>query len=114
MKDKIAISMDAKIRARIDAIAKSSGESRSQVIERLCAERIENDYVEFVRITAFPTQIREFVNAWAVGERGKKPREESFGMVIHDDDGPIEMVLRVSRREWETWAQQRREKGQRR
>lgn len=97
MKDKIAISMDGKLRARIDAIAKETVESRSQVIERLCEERLETDYVEFVRLKALPTQIRQFVKGWVI--RGEDEEADSF--VVHDDDGPVEMVLRAPRREWE-------------
>lgn len=103
MKDKLAISMDSKLRARVDAIAKENGESRSQVIERLCSERLENEYVEFLRLTALPTEIREYVMSWKLPGRNSPP-----GHFIHDDDGPIEMVLRTDRRNWEQWMRKRK------
>lgn len=83
----------------LDVQAATNGISRSELIERICRSVIMGEspeYVEFFRFFGAPTEV---------------PRALS-GVTFHDEDGPIECVLRVTQDEWdrrEARRKQRRE-----
>lgn len=86
---KTSISLDEKLLAQLDRQAEADGVSRSEMIERLCRRSLEEEpKVEFFRLTGMPTQIQSVISA----------------MGWHDDDGPVELVLRIPAADWEELA----------
>lgn len=90
---KTSISLDERLLADLDRQANADGVSRSELIERLCRRSLEDDEpkVEFFRLWGMPTQLVSALSA----------------MSWHDDDGPLELVIRVPASDWEEWYRRR-------
>lgn len=89
MKKNTSITVDAEVMKQIDHYAKRKKLNRSEAIERLCAEALRAadgsaGYVEFVRLTALPSQVRDVLGSF----------------LQHDKDGPVEAILRVTKKRW--------------
>lgn len=83
---KTSISLDEKLLAQLDRQAAADGVSRSELIERMCRRSMEEEpQIEFLRFRALPTQIKSVISA----------------MGWHDEDGPVELVLRIPAADWE-------------
>ncbi|MCC5823869.1 MAG: ribbon-helix-helix domain-containing protein [Phycisphaerales bacterium] len=87
-KIKTSISLDERLLADLDNQAKADGVSRSELIERLCRRSLSKDpKVEVVRFQGMPTAIVPLLSS----------------MSWHDEDGPVELVIRVATPQWEEW-----------
>lgn len=83
---KTSISLDEKLLAQLDRQAEADGVSRSELIERLCRRCLEEEpKVEFLRLYGMPSQV---MAALSTG-------------TWHDDDGPVELVVRMPAADWE-------------
>ncbi|MEM7682781.1 MAG: ribbon-helix-helix domain-containing protein [Planctomycetota bacterium] len=93
-KTKTSISLDEKLVTTLDEHAKTEGMSRSQLIERFIEAGLEDQgepMYEFFKMTCMPSEVVKFMS---IGEP-------------NDDDGPIEVVKRVSVTRWQAWQAQR-------
>ena len=90
---KTSISLDERLLADLDRQAEADGVSRSELIERMCRRALEHDTpkVEFFRMRGLPTQLASALSA----------------MSWHDEDGPIEFVIRAPAADWEAWCRKR-------
>jgi hypothetical protein len=87
-KVKTSITLDEQLVAHLDRQAQAYHISRSELIERLCRSSLEEEpKVEFFRLIGMPTKMASALKAFH----------------WHDDDGPVELVVRVSRPQWEQW-----------
>jgi hypothetical protein len=95
-KIKTSISLDEKLVAALDKQAKADGISRSELIERMCRRSLDDEpKVEFFRMHGMPTQLVPALSA----------------MSWHDEDGPVELVIRVSNSDWDAWRRNRTSQG---
>ena len=90
---KTSISLDERLLADLDRQAEADGVSRSELIERICRRSLEDGEpkVEFIRLWGMPTQLGPTLST----------------MSWHDDDGPVELVIRVPASDWEAWSRKR-------
>lgn len=89
---KTSISLDERLLADLDRQASADGVSRSELIERLCRRSLQDEpRVEFFRMHGMPTQLVSALSA----------------MSWQDDDGPVELVIRVPASDWEEWRKKR-------
>jgi hypothetical protein len=85
---KTSISLDERLLADLDRQAGVNGVSRSELIERLCRRGLDGDSkVEIIRFNGPPTAMVPLLSS----------------LSWHDEDGPVELVIRVPTSEWEEW-----------
>jgi len=87
---KTSISLDERLLTDLDRQAEADGVSRSELNERICRRSLEDGEpkVEFFLMWGLPTQLGPTLTT----------------MSWHDDDGPVELVLRVPASDWEVWS----------
>lgn len=85
---KTSISLDERLLADLDRQADADGVSRSELIETLCRRGLDGDSkVEIIRFNGPPTAIVPVLSS----------------LSWHDEDGPVELVIKVPAAEWEQW-----------
>jgi hypothetical protein len=90
---KTSISLDERLLADLDRQAEADAISRSELIERMCRRALDDEpKVEFFRMHAMPTQLGSALAT----------------MSWHDEDGPVELVIRMPASDWERWLRRRR------
>ncbi|GJM17942.1 MAG: hypothetical protein DHS20C14_01550 [Phycisphaeraceae bacterium] len=93
---KTSISLDERLVAQLDQQAEADEISSSELIERICRGSLDQDpKVEFFRMNCMPTEVLAALSAvhW------------------HDEDGPVELVMRVPASDWEEWRRRRKAKA---
>lgn len=89
-KIKTSISLDERLVSDLDRQAKADGVSRSELIERLCRRSLsEEPKVEIIHFNGPPTAIVPALSmlSW------------------HDEDGPVELIIKAPKERWEEWSQ---------
>lgn len=91
-KQKLSITVDANLVDAVDRMAKDRDINRSECIERLLAEALgDTGWWEFIRLRSLPSEIKRWM----------------AHSTLSDDDGPCEMVLRVTAEEKREWLEKR-------
>lgn len=91
-KQKISVTIEEGLVAKIDGLAKRAGESRSETVERLCKSSAEQEAdaagkVEYFRLYGPHNQILKAFAAMVDGKTDAVIWDWSY-------DGPVELVLR--------------------
>ena len=98
-KKKISVTIEADLVDAIDALASTERQNRSELIEQLLSKSIGQDgsgLIEFFRLSGPPSLVEGWMNQATDMFTDAKP-----------EDGPVELVLRVTQKQWDRYMSQR-------
>ncbi len=92
-----SVTIHPNVLKRIDAFAARHELNRSEALTVLAERALNNpdapvDYWEFLRLTGYPSQLREVFKSGRMAE-----------FLQHDDDGQVEVVLRCTVKQYHAW-----------